>query len=91
MANKLKHNTAAGKKPVNKKLIFIICGSVLTVCIAVAVILFIFVFNNPANLPSDNRIKSDMEADKSITNVAVGKKTFDFTVKDFEKTPSVVY
>lgn len=86
MANNLKHNAAAGKKPVNKKRIIIICCSVLAVCIAVAVVLFVFVFNNPANLPSDNRIKSDMEADKSITNVAVGKKTFDFTIKDFEKT-----
>ena len=43
MSNKLKHNAPTGKKPVNKKRIFIIGGSVLAVCIAVAVVLFIFV------------------------------------------------
>lgn len=88
MATQLKHNAANGKKPVNKKRLFIIGGSVLAVCIAIAVVLFIFVFNNPANanLPNDDRIKSDMQADKTITQVAVGKKTFDFEIKDFEKT-----
>ena len=89
MANQLKHNAANEKKPINKKRLFIIGGIALAVCIAVVVILFVFVFKDNPNLPNDNKIKSDMQADKTISQVAVGKKTFSFKIKDFEKTKDV--
>ncbi len=87
MSNQLKHNSNSGKKPINKKKILIICGCVLAACGIAAVIIF-FVLNSAVNakLPKDDRIKADMQADKTITRVKVGKTAYDFKISEFEKT-----
>ena len=84
MAKELKHNSKDEKKPINKKLIFIICGAVLALCIIVGVILF-FILSEDITLPKDSQIIKDMEVDESVSQVDVGKKTYSFKIGDFKK------
>ena len=85
MASELKHNSEKEKKPVSKKRVFIIGGAALAVCAAVAVILF-FVLQVDSTLPSKEKIIADLETQKSVTEVAVGKKTYSFKISELEKT-----
>lgn len=72
------------KKPFNKKLAFIIGGAVLAVGAVVAVILII-IFNSGNSLLPDSQIIKDLESDKKVTQVAVGKKTYSFKVSELKR------
>lgn len=90
MGKNLKHNAKNNKKQINKKKLFIIGGAVLAVCAVVVVLIFIFASGNGGKVPSEQTIRSDMEADKSVSSVAVGKKTYKFKINEFKKTKDSV-
>lgn len=87
MATELKHNSEKEKKlfsKINKKIIIIAAGIVAVIGIVVALII-IFSGKEYKALPTESQIKADMEADKSISQVAVGKKVYKFKISDYEK------
>ena len=83
MGTDLKHNVKKEKKPLNKKTLAVI-GSATAVCAAAALILF-FSFKGDSSLPSNERIKADLETQKSVTEVVVGKKAYSFKISALEK------
>ena len=88
MSSEAKHIAEKEKKPLNKKLLFIIGGAALAVIAAVVIIFAVLNSGRDAALPSMEQIKGDLGSRLEVTEVAIGKKTYTFEVDSVEIVPS---